>query len=98
MALAHDALSESSAGTSPSTSYINDATVTAQLKTSLGVSVGGALTLSYVAASDGKYRSLIEEDTAFALNVSYEYHIDADAGSDLKAHWEVPVVAIKRVT
>jgi len=76
--------------------YINSATVTAQLKTATGTSVGAPLTLAYVAASNGKYRSLIEEDVAVSAGVSYEYHIDADAGSDLKAHWEVPLTAVKR--
>lgn len=79
--------------------FINTgATVTATLKTAAGVTVVGPLTLSYVSASDGKYRATVEEDLAVVANMAYEMHIDVDAGSDLKAHWEVPVSAIKRTS
>ena len=76
--------------------YLNAATVTAQLKTTTGSNVGGALTLAYVATSHGRYRATIEEDLALEDQTAYEVHIDADAGSDLKAHWEIPATAIKR--
>ncbi len=44
--------------------YLNTATVTAQLKTTAGTNVGGALALAYVAASRGRYRATLEEDLA----------------------------------
>lgn len=78
--------------------FINSATVTGQLKTAAGVLVGGVIALAYVAASDGKYRGTIEEDIDVSANTAYEVWIDADAGADLKAHWEVPVTAIKRTS
>jgi len=76
--------------------FLNSATVSAQLKTTAGVNVGSAITLSYVAASDGKYRGTLEEDAAVVSTQDYELHIDVDGGSDLKAHWEIPVKALKR--
>jgi hypothetical protein len=78
--------------------YENDATVTAQLKDAAGTNVGTQLTLAYVAASNGRYRATIEEDTDVDENTAYVYHIEADAGSDLKAHWEIPVTAMKRTS
>src|SRR5574342_283951 len=78
--------------------YVNSATVTAQLKTDTGTNVGGALTLAYVSPSNGRYRATIEEDLAVVEGTAYVFHIDADAGSDLKAHWEIPVTAIVRRT
>lgn len=76
--------------------FLNAATVTAQLKTAEGADVGGALTLSYVAESRGRYRATIEDDLALIDQTAYQVHIDVDAGADLRAHWEVPVTAITR--
>ena len=41
-------------------SYVNDATVTGQLKTRAGVNQGSAVTLSYIAASDGNYAGTVD--------------------------------------
>lgn len=87
--------------------YLNSATVTAQLKTKAGVNVGSPLTLTPLGSAvavtvdgrtypDGNYRVVVEEDTPFVAGIDYDYHIDVDAGSDLKAHWETPTRAVKR--
>ena len=76
--------------------YLNAATVTAQLKTTAGSNVGGPLALVYVAESHGRYRATLEEDLALEDQTAYEVHIDADGGSDLKAHWEVSATAVIR--
>ena len=76
--------------------YVNAATVTAQVKTAAGANVGGALTLAFVAGSRGRYRATLDEELALEDQTAYEVHIDADAGSDLKAHWEVPATAVIR--
>ena len=76
--------------------YVNTATVVAQLKDADGANVGGEITLAYIAGSHGRYRAMLEEDLALEDQAAYEVHIDADAGSDLKAHWEVPATAVIR--
>ena len=79
-----------------SDAYVNSATVTAQLKTTTGTDVGGPLALGYVPGSSGRYRATLEEDLPLEDQTAYEVHIDADAGSDLKAHWEVTAIAVTR--
>lgn len=76
--------------------YVNAATVTAQVKTTAGANVGGALALAYVIGSHDRYRATLEEDLPLEDQTAYEVHIDADAGSDLKAHWEPPATAVIR--
>jgi hypothetical protein len=76
--------------------YITGATVTGQLKTWAGTNVGTSITLSYVAASDGDYRGTIEEDVSITAGKAYWLYVDVDAGSDLKAHWELPLSAVRR--
>lgn len=46
--------------------FVNDATVTANVKTPAGavVSNGGPITLSYIANSDGDYRGTLGDDAA----------------------------------
>ena len=86
--------------------YVNNATVTAQVKDMAGTNVGTSLTLTALGSltpvtlrgktyADGNYFTTIEEDIAISAG-DYEIWVDADAGSDLKGHWEVPVKAIKR--
>lgn len=63
-------------------SYVNDATVTAKLTTdSAGVSTvsGSSITLSYVAASDGKYRG--EMPYTVSLTEGTTYYLFALRGS-----------------
>ena len=88
--------------------YINTGTVTAQLKeadgtTNIGtpialnaLGVGVDITLGGRTYTDGNWTATIEEDHTLVEGSSYELHLDADAGSDLKAHWEIPITAAKR--
>ncbi len=89
-----------------SDAYINSATVTAQLKLD-GVDVGSPIVMAALGSSvaatvngrtyvNGNYRGVIEEDVAIVEGRPYECHINVDAGSDLKGHWEVPVSAVTR--
>lgn len=90
-----------------SSAYINSGTVTGQLKTSAGDNVGSALTfaakgvgvdvvLGNKTYTDGNWYALLEEDADISEGTRYVMHIDADAGGDLKGHWEVPVQALVR--
>lgn len=80
---------------------INDATVTGQVRERGGEDVGSPLTFSphgsiaiegttYPA---GNYRATLEEDLALERGDHYVLEIDADAGGDLKGHWEIDLHA-----
>lgn len=84
---------ESADGT---TAYANTATVTAQIKDNEAANVGTAITCTYVTASNGRYVGNIEEDVAWDLNESFSITIDADAGSDRKAQWTLPIEVLVR--
>lgn len=86
---------ESTAGTS---SYANAATVTVQIKDSDADAVGSPVTLGYVPASNGRYVGNLEEDVTWVLGEQFIAHIDADAGSDRKAHWEIPIEVLVRTS
>ena len=74
--------------------YINDATVTAILKTSSGTTISGQtfpLTLSYVAASNGTYRGVLEDGLSVATISRAIATITVDAGNDLIRTWKMRV-------
>lgn len=80
-------------------SYINDATVTCTLKDLDGNAVTGQtfpLTLAYVSGSNGKYQGKLEDGLSLTARQAYIAHIDIDAGSDLLANIQLPVVAKTR--
>lgn len=77
-------------------SFLNAATVTVTVTTTTGDNVlpdNWPVTMSYVAASDGRYQAILEEDLVLTADTEYVAIIDADAGSDLRGHWEVPLIA-----
>ena len=81
--------------------YINNATVTATLKDASGNNVVGEtwpLTMSYVAASNGKYRAKLKDTLTLIPGRGYVAEITADGGADLRAFWELPVKVERRVT
>lgn len=87
---------EAADGTS---TYANTGTtVSAQLKDSDGDSIGSAITCTYVTASNGRYVGNLEEDVAWVVGEQFIAHIDADAGSDRKAHWEIPLEVLVRTS
>lgn len=86
---------EAADGTTATTA---SATVTAQLKDSDGDAIGSPVSLSYVAASAGRYVGNLEEDVAWVVGEQFVAHIDADAGSDRKAHWEIPLEVLVRTS
>lgn len=66
--------------------YINNATVTATVKTTAGVAVPGQsfpMTLAYVASSNGDYRGTLEDGLTLLPNKQYVVEVTADAGNDL---------------
>jgi hypothetical protein len=79
--------------------YIDDAAVSVTIKTKAGVEVSGVtwpLTMAYVAASDGDYRTILSEDLAFVAKADYIAYIEADGGAGRVGHWELPFKAQTR--
>lgn len=73
--------------------YINDATVTVTVKDSSGVAVTGASwpkTMTYVAASDGNYRAVLEDTIALIVERKFVAEITANGGSDRIGRWKLP--------
>lgn len=76
--------------------FINNATVTARLKTMAGVDVAGEtwpITLAYVTNTDGNYRGLLEDGLTLSNLTRYIVEIRADAGADLIGFWRFTVTA-----
>lgn len=82
-----DGLKDGLAGT-----FVNNATVTATLKDRSGVVVSEVnnLTLVYVAASNGKYRGLVEDTFNPTRGGGYTLVVEADQAGT-KLHLEIPV-------
>ena len=74
--------------------YINNATVAFTLKTILGVAVSGAtsVTMSYVAASNGKYQGVIES-TVDLGDPGTEYDLEITVSSSPEAFRRIRCVA-----
>jgi len=78
--------------------FISTATVTAILKNSAGAQIGGAITLTYVASSNGKYQGNVPDDLAANLGDKITAEITADDGADKRAFWIVVLVVEKRAS
>lgn len=78
--------------------YINNATVAAVINTKAGVEVVASFTLTYVTASNGRYRGTIEEDAAITSGTEYVLVVSATASSDRKGSWSVPLKAMTRTS
>ncbi len=77
--------------------FENSATVTAQVKDLSGANIGSAVTLSYIAASNGDYEGTIPDTLAITAGVVYQVEVTADAGAGKKAVWTEKVPAQTRV-
>ena len=80
--------------------YINDALVTATIKDSTGTVVTGDTfpkTLSYVAASNGKYQAALSNSLVLIPGRHYTAFITASVGG-LDASWEIPLLAALRTS
>ncbi len=76
-------------------SFVNDADVSVTVKDASGTNVSGQTwptTLAYIAASDGLYRGILEDDLALVDGAQYYAHVDADGGADRVGHWEFAFV------
>lgn len=63
--------------------YVNDATITAQVKTTAGAAVGSSVSVPYVADSSGDYLGTIPAATTVQLsrNTNYDVWVTASDGS-----------------
>ena len=76
--------------------WVNTATVTGQVKDQAGANVGGAITFSYLASSNGNYEGLLPDDLGLTEHVNYVLEVTADDGVGRKAFWKVAFVARDR--
>lgn len=80
--------------------YINNATVTVTLEDASGTEITGEtwpLAMSYVAASNGKYRATLTSVLSVSLNDRLTAKVDIDAGVNGKAYWEFPILVKQRI-
>lgn len=91
-----DALTNSATG-----AYINNATVTlTAIRNAAGATVSGETfpkTMSYVAASNGKYQVAVDKAMVLVAGQAYTAVIDA-VSSGIDGHWELPLVALVRTS
>jgi len=83
--------------------YINDAAVTVTLVDKNDVQVSGEtwpLTMGYIAASNGNYRSILTDTLSATLSNGVELiaQITANAGAGLNGFWEIKINTAKRLT
>jgi len=82
-------------------SYINSgASVQVTLKNSAGSDVSGQTwptSMTYVAASNGDYTAVLEDELVLTEEETYDAIITVDAGSGLKAEFTLKVTAKIRV-
>jgi hypothetical protein len=71
-----DSLTNTSSG-----AYINNASVSFVLKDSKGTVVVNTTTMSYVAATNGRYEGTIPSSTSLTLNAQYSIEITATSAS-----------------
>lgn len=79
--------------------FLNAATVQATLYDSAGASVAGQswpLALVYVPSSDGTYRGTLPYGLSLTAGDRYTARITADAGTGLRAQFDIPCVARTR--
>ena len=80
--------------------YVNNATVTCtEIRPAAGGDdiLGGPVTLTYVTASNGRYRATLQDTLALVADVAYEAIVTVDATA-LQAQFHVPFTARKRTT
>ena len=78
--------------------YVNDAVVTARLKTAVGADIAGQtwpLTLAYVTGSRGVYRGALAATLVITDKQALVCVIDITRGSDV-AHKEIPMIGAIR--
>lgn len=71
--------------------FVNNATVTVTIKDANGNNVSGQTwptTMSYVSASSGDYRAVIEDDAALLPRQTYTAEISVNAGVDRIGFWK----------
>lgn len=73
--------------------YVNDASVSIQLKDRSGTNVGTSTAMSYIAASNGDYAVTLADSLGITAGKGYVAHVDAEAPGGLTYHAEEPVVA-----
>jgi hypothetical protein len=80
--------------------FVNNATVTAVIKqNSDGSEIGGAtwpLTLSYVAASNGLYRGIVESDVNVEVGDLLDLEITVTAPGNLDGFFKLPLLVKER--
>src|SRR4029079_14246110 len=77
--LVWDGLSDENKPISDDTRWINDASITAQIKDKTDAVVITGITLSYVAASKGDYRGTITKANAALLTDGVKYFVEMTA-------------------
>ena len=78
---------------------LNSATVTVTLVDATGAQVSGDTwpkTMSYVTSSSGNYRCTLGYALSLTEDARYTAQITANAGSGLRAYWEMECVARNR--
>jgi hypothetical protein len=81
--------------------YVNDATVSVTITDLAGAATTGIslpVTMSYVAASDGIYRGVLDKALVLTGTLSYFAEITATNGDGLDGFWRVPCVGAYRET
>lgn len=85
-----DTLVDASDGT-----FVNDATVTADVDTLEGDSIASGISMAYVASSDGKYQGTIQDTLSLVVNQFYLITVTAiKAGT--KGTWELKAQCVPR--
>jgi hypothetical protein len=78
--------------------YISTATVSCTLKDSVGATVAGPLTMSYVAGSvvsRGEYQGTLDESTPLTIGAEYDAEITAVAPDGSERVFHLPCIGVE---
>lgn len=78
--------------------FVNDATCTVTVKTSIGGTVTGAsaVAMPYVTASDGEYKGVLPNTLALTVDAVYSVEVTATKAGVGVGFWQCDKVAKKR--
>lgn len=89
-------LKDLSGGDDAPDSPVTTATISAQIKDSSGADIGPAISLSFVAGTNGDYEGIADDTLSLVANSGYTIEVTVDDGLGRHAFWTAQARAVTR--